>query len=183
MENTQNTTATTVAYKDATPEEQAARRAAQQERYIEMGVQAGLKRENVKVTHGYLKSIKVLKDNLTAKTGAKGKEYLFVLYDESIKSTRAKHTLFFRVWTYAKGYLAYYDKLVAAKQADSAHKLSGTIVHGQNSRGYDELAAVFIDKNKRDANLQAPSEPRVTPKAEVKAPQTDVQVDAKDLPF
>ena len=39
MENTQNTT---VAYKDATPEEQAARRAAQQERYIEMGVQAGL---------------------------------------------------------------------------------------------------------------------------------------------
>ena len=42
MKNTQKTTATTVAYKDATPEEQAARRAAQQERYIEMGIQAGL---------------------------------------------------------------------------------------------------------------------------------------------
>ena len=180
MENTQNTTVT---YKDATPKEQAARRAAQQERYIKMGVQAGIKRENVEVTHGYLKAAKVVKGDLTAKTGAKGKEYLFVLYDKSIKNARVKNTLFFRVWTYAKGYLAYYDKLVAAKQADSDHKLTVTIVHGQNSRGYDELAAIFVDKNKRNANVQAPSEPSVTPQAEIKAPQTDVQVDAKDLPF
>lgn len=185
MTELQNTTATKVAFKDATPEEQQARIAKQQERYMEMGKQAGL--TDVTVNHGYLRAAKIKDDTLVAKTGAKGKRYLFVLYDKDIPTTnpRAPHTLFLNVWTYAQGIIKRYDNIVNMKANDAEHKLTATIVHGKNNRGYEDLAAIFIDKNKVSQpaqSTQAPaSEPRVAPAAPT-APET-LDISDDSLPF
>ena len=64
---TQNTTTqTTVAFKDATPEEQQARIKASQAKQLQIIADAGL--ENPVILHGYIAAF-VVKEELTAKNG------------------------------------------------------------------------------------------------------------------
>ena len=143
---TQNTTTqTTVAFKDATPEEQQARIKASQAKQLQIIADAGL--ENPVILHGYIAAF-VVKEELTAKNGKAGKHYMLNVFADGKDN-------FFHIYTYAAGYIKYYDKLVALKEADKqakAHKLTGTVLAGTNPKSKSDrlnVAAVFIDKNKR----------------------------------
>lgn len=181
-QTTTNTTAAKVAFKDATPEEQAARIKAQNERYIKMGTDRGLK--DVKWTHAYLRAAKVQDDSLVAKTGAHGKKYLFVFYDNQLEGMRVPHTLFLNEWTYADGMIKRYDAIVNQKAHDKDHKMTVTVVWGKNDRGFDQMAAIFVDPNKKTvvAPAIAPKAPAKAQKPAPKAPAMP-EVTTDDLPF
>ena len=145
---TQNTTtqAATVAFKDATPAEQQARLKAVRDKQLQIIADAGL--ENPVVLHGYIAAFMV-KETLTAKNGTPGKHYLLNVYADGKDN-------FFHIYTYAKGIMARYDRMVALKQADmksKAHKLTGTVLAGTNPKSKSNrlnVATVFIDKNKQN---------------------------------
>lgn len=135
----------TVAFKDATKEEQAARIAASHEKQLQIIADAGL--ENPQILHGYISAFKT-KETLTSKSGKPGKHYVMNL-------RIGDQDNWFHIYTYAAGYLKYYDKIEALKQADmksKAHNLTGTVLAGTNPKSKNDrlnVATVFIDKNKR----------------------------------
>lgn len=144
---TQNTTTqTTVAFKDATPAEQQARIKASQAKQLQIIADAGL--ENPVILHGYIAAF-VVKEELTAKNGKAGKHYMLNVFADGKDN-------FFHIYTYAKGIMARYDRMVALKQADmksKAHKLTGTVLAGNNPKSKSNrlnVATVFIDKNKQN---------------------------------
>ena len=143
---TQNTTTqTTVAFKDATPAEQQARIKASQAKQLQIIADAGL--ENPVVLHGYIAAF-VVKEELTAKNGKAGKHYMLNVFADGKDN-------FFHIYTYAPGYIKYYDQMVALKEADKqsgAHKLTGTVLAGTNPKSKSNrlnVATIFIDNNKR----------------------------------
>lgn len=144
-EQTQKTAAK-VAFKDATPEEQKARIEAVHQSQLQIIADAGL--ENPVIMHGYIAAF-VAKENLTAKNGTPGKHYLVNVYADGKDN-------FFHIYTYAKGIIARYDRMVALKDADKksgARKLTGTVLAGTNPKSKNNrlnVAAIFIDKNKQN---------------------------------
>ena len=118
---------------------------ANQAKQLQIIADAGL--ENPVVLHGYIAAFMV-KETLTAKNGKPGKHYLVNLYADGKDN-------FFHIYTYAPGYIKYYDNMVALKDADKqsgAHKLTGTVLAGTNPMSKSNrlnVATIFIDNNKR----------------------------------
>ena len=118
---------------------------ANREKQLQIIADAGL--ENPVVLHGYIGAFVVKKD-LVSKNDKPGKHYLVNLYADGKDN-------FFHIYTYAPGYIKYYDQMVALKEADKqsgAHKLTGTVLAGTNPKSKSNrlnVATIFIDNNKR----------------------------------
>lgn len=118
---------------------------ANQAKQLQIIADAGL--ENPVVLHGYIAAF-VVKEDLVSKNGKPGKHYLVNLYADGKDN-------FFHIYTYAPGYIKYYDNMVALKEADKqsgAHKLTGTVLAGTNPKSQSNrlnVATIFIDNNKR----------------------------------
>ena len=149
MENTQNTT---VAYKNATPEEQAARRAAQEKRDLAFLASRGLSNEGTK-DFGRLDGAKVVK-TLTSKNGKPGKEYLLALHEPKNPNANKQGTIFFRFHTFAPKMIKLFDSVVDIKHramAKNYHNLTARILSGKDANGYRDVAWIdlFYDRNKQ----------------------------------
>ena len=118
---------------------------ANREKQLQIIADAGL--ENPVVLHGYIGAF-VVKEDLVSKNGKPGKHYLVNLFADGKDN-------FFHIYTYAPGYIKYYDQMVALKEADKqsgAHKLTGTVLAGTNPKSKSNrlnVATIFIDNNKR----------------------------------
>ena len=145
----QNTVATAVAYKDATPEEQAARRAAQDKRDHEFLASRGLDRDMEK-PYGVLSGAKMEKE-LTAKNGKSGKAYCFVLYSKDQKTGKESRR-FFHVHTFAPGMMKMFDKVVDLKaraRAKKDHGLRAQFLVGHDAKGYEDIAWINLYYGKK----------------------------------
>lgn len=106
---------------------------------------AGL--ENPVILHGYIAAFKT-KNDLMSQNGKPGKHYVMNVYADGKDN-------WFHIYTYAPGYINYYNNIEALKEADkqnSAHKLTGTVLAGTNPKSKSNrlnVATVFIDNNKR----------------------------------
>ena len=151
MENTQNTTVT---YKNATPKEQAARRAAQLERDKEFLASRGLNNEGTK-DFGRLDAAKVIK-TLTSKTGKPGKEYLFALHEPKNPNANNQGTVFFRFHTFAPKMIKLFDKIVDIKHramAKKDHKLTARILSGKDAKGYRDVAWIDLFYDRKQVKI------------------------------
>lgn len=180
----------TVAFKNDTKENQAARIKAQQEKHAKMVTDAGY--TNPQEIHGYVSAFMV-KNTITAKNGKQGKHYIVNIYADGKDN-------FFHIFTYAAGMMKRYDRMVELKNADKAlklRKLTGTVIFGDNpySKRKDAkgVAAVFLDQKKIDEVEAAMKNQQPAQPAPQAAPQVTQQpqaaqavvpsVDDADLPF
>ena len=148
MENTQNTTATTVAYKDATPEEQAARRAAQEKRDLAFLASRGLSK-NASIDRGYLSAAVIKDDHMVAKNGKIGHRYFFALYNADGNNGKGE-TKKFGFITFSPKMMKLFDGIVDYKtQAKKDHNTSivATIFSGVNANGYRDVAWANLSVN------------------------------------
>lgn len=149
----QNTIATKVAFKDATPEEQAQRRAAQDKRDHEFLASRGLDRDMLK-DYGVLSGAKFEKD-MTSKSGKPGKAYCFVIYKKDQKTGKEEKN-FYRVHTFAPKMMKLFDKVVDLKQRAKAKKDNGlraSILSGKDANGYRDVAWINLYYGNQQVNI------------------------------
>lgn len=163
----------TVAFKNASKEEQAARIKASQAKHAKMVTDAGY--TNPRELHGYVSAF-MMKNEVTSKSGKPGKHYILNLYANGQDN-------WFHIYTYAAGMIKRYDEMVAIKNIDKqakSHILTGNVYFGDNPfssrKNAVGVGAVFFDQSKVD-QLKAMT------KQKTSAKQSEVAVDDSSLPF
>ena len=171
----------TVAFKNASKEEQAARIKASQAKHAKMVTDAGY--TNPRELHGYISAFKA-KNAVQSKSGKPGKHYVLNIFANGQDN-------WFHIYTYAPGMIKRYDKMAEIKNIDKAtkaHILTGTVYYGDNPfssrKNAIGVGALFFDQSKIDQLEKQQSAPEAQAEPEApKAEQATASVDDSSLPF